>query len=433
MYTLTTNKKLRLFTLCILYFAQGFPWGFMLTALISFLASKGLTMVESGQLTAMAYLPWTFKLFWGPLIDSFGYRYMGKRRPWIIFAQSGMLVTLLIMCFIGDLLNNLYLLGWMFFLHNCFASLQDVSCDGLAVDILEPDEQGTVNGSMWGAKVIGTGFGAGVMATVLNSYGLTITILSQALLMLIIMLVPLLIKERPNEKRFPWSKDNVKINNDSNIQNPAIIIKELFKAFKMMPAFYTAIFILLSAINQGVNSGILPVFYNNDLNWEPDTYSQVSGGGGAFLEFIGAILGGVLADKFGRRKIFLLGWGSFSILSGLFGYSIIAYSEVPYWIQLSYLLVYPSLIAIGTVAMFSLTMALSWSKASATMFTSYMAISNLSVVLGSKLIGPLTKNFSTGNIYVLMMVFCLCPVALYKYMNPKPIIEIKNKLKNLDA
>ena len=107
MYTLTTNKKLRLFTLCILYFAQGFPWGFMLTALISFLASKGLTMVESGQLTAMAYLPWTFKLFWGPLIDSFGYRYMGKRRPWIIFAQSGMLVTLLIMCFIGDLLNNL--------------------------------------------------------------------------------------------------------------------------------------------------------------------------------------------------------------------------------------------------------------------------------------------------------------------------------------
>ena len=90
----------------------------------------------------------------------------------------------------------------------------------------------------------------------------------------------------------------------------------------MMPAFYTAIFILLSAINQGVNSGILPVFYNNDLNWEPDTYSQVSGGGGAFLEFIGAILGGVLADKFGRRKIFLLGWGSFSILSGLFGYSI---------------------------------------------------------------------------------------------------------------
>ena len=76
MGTLKTNKWLRITTLCILYFAQGFPWGFMLTALLSFLASKGLTLAESGQLTAMAYLPWTFKLFWGPIIDSFTYRAM---------------------------------------------------------------------------------------------------------------------------------------------------------------------------------------------------------------------------------------------------------------------------------------------------------------------------------------------------------------------
>ena len=47
------------------------------------------------------------------------------------------------------------------FFHNCFAPSQDVSCDALAVDILLPNEQGKVNGAMWGAKVIGTGLGAG--------------------------------------------------------------------------------------------------------------------------------------------------------------------------------------------------------------------------------------------------------------------------------
>ena len=120
MKTLTTNKWLRVITLCILYFAQGFPWGFMLTALLSFLASKGLTLAESGQLTAMAYLPWTFKLFWGPIIDSFTYRAMGRRRPWILFAQFGMTITLIAMILMGDLLSNVSLLGWMFFFHNCF-------------------------------------------------------------------------------------------------------------------------------------------------------------------------------------------------------------------------------------------------------------------------------------------------------------------------
>ena len=425
MHTLTTNKKLRLVTLCILYFAQGFPWGFMLTALISFLASKGLTMVESGQLAAMAYLPWTFKLFWGPLIDSFSFRAMGRRRPWIIFAQLGMLLTLLMMCLIGDLLDNLYLLGWMFFLHNCFASLQDVSTDALAVDILKPEEQGTFNGSMWGAKVIGTGFGAVVMGTVLSSHGLIFAIISQAFIMGLIILFPLFIKERESEKRFPWSRNQVKLKKKPNVQNPLIIFKDLIRAFSKRPAFFAGVFILLSAINQGVNSAILPVFYNNTLSWEPATYSQISGGPGAFLEFLGAIMGGVLADKYGRRKIFFMGWGSFSILSGLFGLSILGFEQIPYWVQLSYLIVYPAFIAIGTVAMFSLAMALSWSKASATMFTSYMAISNLSVVLGTKLIGPLTKYFATGNIYLIMMFICLLPVFFLKHMNPESIIKLK--------
>ena len=107
----------------------------MLTALLSFLASKGLSIAESGQLTAMATLPWTFKLFWGPVIDSFVYEKMGKRSPGILFAQIGMALSLVAMIFMGDISGNISLLGWMFFLHNCFASLQDVSCDALAVDV----------------------------------------------------------------------------------------------------------------------------------------------------------------------------------------------------------------------------------------------------------------------------------------------------------
>ncbi|GIR42039.1 MAG: hypothetical protein CM15mP52_2690 [Candidatus Neomarinimicrobiota bacterium] len=72
---------------------------------------------------------------------------MGKRRPWILFAQIGMALSLVAMIFMGDISENISLLGWMFFLHNCFASLQDVSCDALAVDVLLPEEQGKVNGA----------------------------------------------------------------------------------------------------------------------------------------------------------------------------------------------------------------------------------------------------------------------------------------------
>ena len=415
--------------MCILYFAQGFPWGFMLTALLSFLASKGLTIAESGQLTAMATLPWTFKLFWGPVIDSFIYEKMGKRRPWILFAQIGMALSLVAMIFMGDISENISLLGWMFFLHNCFASLQDVSCDALAVDVLLPEEQGKVNGAMWGSKIIGTGTGAAAMGTLLVSNGLVFTILVQTLLMLVIMIFPLFILERPGEKRFPWNKgrDSSTDLNHSNSHSPLTVIKDLITAFSKAPCYFAALFIIISAINQGINGAVLPVFYNATLGWESDTYSQVVGGPGTILEFFGAILGGVMADRFGRRKVFFIGWGSFSVLSGIFGFMTLSMPELPVWFQGFYLIAYPFCIAVGTVGMFALAMALSWSKASATMFTSYMAISNLSVVIGNKLIGPLSDIFSIGQIYVIMMFVCLTPVVLLKSMDPKPILDIKSE------
>ena len=401
----------------------------MLTALLSFLASKGLTIAESGQLTAMATLPWTFKLFWGPVIDSFVYEKMGKRRPWILFAQIGMALSLVAMIFMGDISENISLLGWMFFLHNCFASLQDVSCDALAVDVLLPEEQGKVNGAMWGSKIIGTGTGAAAMGTLLVSNGLVFTILVQTLLMLVIMIFPLFILERPGEKRFPWSKggDSLTDLNHSNSHSPLTVVKDLITAFSKAPCYFTALFIIISAINQGINGAVLPVFYNATLGWESDTYSQVVGGPGTILEFFGAILGGVMADRFGRRKVFFIGWGSFSVLSGIFGFMILTMPELPIWFQGFYLIVYPFCVAVGTVGMFALAMALSWSKASATMFTSYMAISNLSVVIGNKLIGPLSDIFSIGQIYVIMMFVCLTPVVLLKSMDPRPILDIKSE------
>jgi len=401
----------------------------MLTALLSFLASKGLTIAESGQLTAMATLPWTFKLFWGPVIDSFIYEKMGKRRPWILFAQIGMALSLVAMIFMGDISENISLLGWMFFLHNCFASLQDVSCDALAVDVLLPQEQGKVNGAMWGSKIIGTGTGAAAMGTLLVSNGLVFTILVQTLLMLAIMIFPLFILERPGEKRFPWSKGGRPLTNlnHSNSHSPLTVIKDLITAFSKAPCYYAALFIIISAINQGINGAVLPVFYNATLGWESDTYSQIVGGPGTILEFFGAILGGVMADRFGRRKVFFIGWGSFSVLSGIFGFMILSMQELPLWFQGFYLISYPFCVAVGTVGMFALAMALSWSKASATMFTSYMAISNLSVVIGNKLIGPLSDIFSIGQIYVIMMFVCLTPVILLKSMDPRPILDIKSE------
>ena len=85
--TLSTNPMLRLITLCILYTAQGVPWGFITITLAVFLADKGLQTAEVGTLLAFSTLPWAFKWIWGPIIDRYYFPSLGKRRVWIVSAQ----------------------------------------------------------------------------------------------------------------------------------------------------------------------------------------------------------------------------------------------------------------------------------------------------------------------------------------------------------
>ena len=106
------NRTHRTLTLCALYFAQGIPWGFMLITLPSYLAYNFKDIIgddEIGTLKAIILVPWSFKLIWAPIMDSFTIRSMGRRRPWIIGSELLMALTLLGMIGLGDLSQQVHL------------------------------------------------------------------------------------------------------------------------------------------------------------------------------------------------------------------------------------------------------------------------------------------------------------------------------------
>ena len=107
---LTDNKWLRIGVFCALYVAQGIPFGFVTIALAAHLSGRGVGEADLGSVIAMTSLPWSFKFLWGPLIDRFGVPSMGKRRPWILFAQTSMALTIAVMLFVSDLSAQLGLL-----------------------------------------------------------------------------------------------------------------------------------------------------------------------------------------------------------------------------------------------------------------------------------------------------------------------------------
>ena len=157
--TLVDSYRARVFTLCALYVAQGIPWGFITVTFVTFLAARGVGAGELAGLLTLGTLPWSVKFLWGPIIDRYQMADYGRRRPWILLAQTGMVLMLFAMLFVPDPASNVHIIAMMFLIYNIFTSLQDVSTDALAVDVLKPHEMEKVNSYMFTSKTLGGAIG----------------------------------------------------------------------------------------------------------------------------------------------------------------------------------------------------------------------------------------------------------------------------------
>ncbi len=397
--TLQENRFPRIFTLCALYVAQGIPWGFVAITLVAWLADRGLQSSDVAQITVLSTLPWSFKWIWGPVIDRYGFAPMGRRRPWILFAQLMMAATILAMVAIPDLGEEVGVLAWMIFVHNVFNSLQDVSVDALAVDLLPEEERGKANGLMYGSKYLGGAIGGAGMATVVGAAGLQAALLMQAAALGLIFLLPLFLRERPGERLLPWTAGEASPETEAQRSESVLaVFRALFKAFSFRSSLLTAGLALTMTISSGILAVVGVVFIVQELGWSDTQYAQITGGPGLVCGLVGAVLGGFIAERLGHRRTIALGC---LLLAALWlGFA----AAKPYWdshaLVTGLILLDSFAISMAAVGFFALAMGVSWPAVAATQFTAYMALSNLSSALGGWLGGVLDGPLSVRAIYV---------------------------------
>ena len=395
---LTDRRSQRLLALCGLYVAQGVPWGFMLITLPSYLAYHyQVGDDEIGQLKAIILIPWSFKLIWAPIMDSFTFRPMGRRRPWIIGAELMMALSLLGFIGVGDPSEKIAFILTMYFLHNCFASLQDVCTDALAVDILPRREHGQTNGLMWGSKLVGKGIGAWGLSHVLNWGGLEACVAVQVALLLGIVMIPLLLVERPGERRFPWSPGEAQDLEVASVRRPLEVATSYLRAFSLKTTLVFVLFTLAWSVGSGINEVVTNTLYTQWLEprWTDTEFSTVTGLYSTPLIILGAILGGLLGDRFGPRKILCVGLGGYGLAALIFGALPGMWNTT--WFAAAYVLSYETLSAIAAVGFLAIGMRVSWTKSAAIVFTTYMTLSNVSHVIGNWLAGPVREWFMFGQ------------------------------------
>ncbi|MEJ7740191.1 MAG: MFS transporter [Chitinophagaceae bacterium] len=390
---LTQHKTLRYFNFIALYIAQGIPEGMLFFGIPAWMAASGKTPGEIGSFVAVCGLPWSFKIIVAPMMDRFSYLPMGRRRPWVLFGQAGLILSFAAMAFVPDPLNNTALFMAAAFAISFFGAFQDVATDGMAIDIIPAEQQARANGFMWGSKIMGTSASLAIGSWLLYKYDFSTAILSLSVLVALIMLVPLFLKERPGEKLLPWTKGTASPEaKQQQVTSWKAIFTSLYKVFSLRNSLLFAMMVFVAAGAFNYIDTLLPIFTVQALGWSAETYSQYYATATLIGGIAGMLLGGILIDKFGKV-------GMLNIYCGLLIVIICALAfQKMYWpatsFIIAFMIAFQVLYVFTSIGMFAIGMQCCWKKISATQFTLYMTIANMGRVVGAKLIGPVKTGFS---------------------------------------
>jgi len=296
---------LKLVVVGVLYFAEGVPYGFVLSTLSFYLRGQGVSLEHIGFLSLLG-LAWSFKILWSPLVDRFG-----SRAAWLVPAQGAIVLCLLALASLAA-----QPVAWQFWVLTgllCLASAtQDLAVDAYTIDILETRELGLANGVRNGAYRVGA-LTAGSGLLILSDWvGWQPAFVGIGVVMAAMVVTILAFKP------FRLPRAAVVQDNPSPAKGLSQIV-EAARGLKALPAFGAIIVFTLSfKAGDALMASMVSPFWK-DLGFSGTQYGLVSGILGSVATILGGLLGGWLTSR----------WG---IGTGLWSMGILqAFSNLGYW------------------------------------------------------------------------------------------------------
>jgi len=416
--SLTESPLSRYFSFSALYIAQGIPEGILFFAMPAWLAMNVKPATEIAAFIGVILIPWSFKLLIAPLMDRFTILSMGRKRPWVVFGQFGLILSFLSIGFVPDPLNNISGLMVVGFMISFFGAFQDVATDGMAIDVIPDDEKARVNGLMWGTKIIGTSLSLLVGTYLINSLGFTSAISLLSIVVAIIMIIPIYFTERPGEKIMPWSKGEANHESkDSQLKSWTEILKSLYRVIKLRSSLIFIVISFLSGILFGLMDTILPIFTIQELSWTNTDFSELFSVINIIAGIGGMLIGGYLVDYFGNIKMLTIYLGISTTVIAIFALTTGFWTNTAF--VCGFIFIYYVLNIFLTIGIFASGMNLCWRTVAATQFTLYMALSNMGRAAGSALVGVLQTNFSWEYVFIFTALMPLTMGVMVQFINFK--------------
>ncbi len=381
---LSTSRPLRLLTLILFYFTQGFPVGLFFYAIPAWMSGNGASTQAVASVVSFAALPWTLKLLNGFVIDRYTYLPMGRRRIWIIGAQATFVAVLLLGAVLVPQPSDVYLLSALAFAANTAVTFQDVGIDSLAVDIMPDDERAKAAGIMFGAQLLGISAATSLGGYLLQHAGIAAALGVLTVIPLTVLGYGILVRERPGERRLPWTAGTSHPRN-SQIQVDAWwpLLKATFRALLVPLTLAIVPVLTIRAIPAGGFEAFHPELFTQMAGWQISQYTNLTSTSQLISGLLGLVVGGLLIDRIGTRAGMAWSAGLGSLLLLAMGLAQPLWTQS--WLLIGFIIIKDMLGLLLMIAIIPVCMRLCLPSVAATQFTIYMAIGNFGRPLGAML------------------------------------------------
>jgi PAT family beta-lactamase induction signal transducer AmpG len=381
---LTKSAPLRLLTLLLFYFTQGFPVGLFFYAVPSWMAANGESTGAVAAVVGAAALPWTLKLVNGFIIDRYSFLPMGRRRSWIIGAQAMIVLVFLAGAVLSPQHSNVFLLSAFGFSANMAVTFQDVGIDSLAVDIMAESERAKASGIMFGAQTLGIAAATAMGGALLETYGFAVCMAVTAIVPASVMLYGMAIREREGERRLPWSAGTSHPRNlEIHVAAWLPLLKNASRAILAPISLALLPILLINSISAGAHGAFHPGLATTTSGWSLSDYTDVISTSQLIVGLLSLVVGGWAVDAVGAQRSAIV------VLLIQVAMALAMALAQPYWTNDSVLMAYffggEFISTFTCITLVPIAMRLCSPAVAATQFTIYMAMANFGRPLGASL------------------------------------------------
>ncbi len=414
---LLASRNGRFTSFAVMYISEGIPYGFTSAAMVAYMRSQGVALDDIGLFVAALFIPWSFKWAWAPLVDLFRFNALGGRKAWIALCTSMMLLTLAAVLLM-DVSQNFQWLLVFIVVHNLFAATQDVAIDSLAVSTLQPDERSRGNGFMFGGQYTGIALGGAGAISLFGLIGFEATVVVMCLFLALNLCFILLFIRDPDTERAA-SKESFRKTVISFFLELRIGFlgsgpgPKLAFLFALLPVGAIALaYATLSTIqvDYGLDeAGISKVTAINTI-----------------LAATGCVIGGLLGDRFGIKRIMFVAYLATALPTLTLAFAIQSSGLE----GLSYTMLAGAIGAHGFIygVAFGLHAAIFMGVANpavgATMFTAFMAMSNIAISYTNYWQGQVAENIDYAAVLFFDAAIMLLPLAMIPFLRDRKEIPV---------